>query len=185
MTIMKTGTPPSNQKELPIALVMFSNAGLWEHYLTPRPEEITYTHPTRATVVQTLGGAWVDDFGEGLVDISISGTTGWRSTQHLESAEPNMDGKERMFDLRHYFFEVFHQERMAAAQNGQNPDDVVQLFLMDTLNQIGFLVYPVSMQARKHKSRPLLYQYQLRLMGLQKVNQDTDSINGYAMESIA
>ena len=169
-----SGTPPSSQKELPIALLMLSSSGLWEHYLTPRPEEITYTHPTRATVVQTLGGAWVDDFGEGLVDIAVSGHTGWRAEQHI--GEPAMDGKQRMFDLRHYFFEVFHQKRMTAAQNGQNPDDAVKLYFIDTLNQIGFLVYPVSMQARKHRTRPLLYQYQLRLMGLEKVNDGADLI---------
>lgn len=172
--IAKTGTPPTRQKDLPISLLMLGlTVGRWEYYFEPRPEDITYTHPTRASVVQTLGGAWVDDFGEGLVDIVLNGHTGWRA---LDAGHPLDDGMIKLYDLRHNLFEVYHQDRMAAAQDGLDPDDAVQLFLNDALHKIGFRVYPVSLQIRKNKSRPLLYQYQLRLTGLEKHIDSADQI---------
>lgn len=134
---------------------------LWGFVFSLRPEEVVYTHPTRASVIQTLGGAWVDDFGEGLTDITLSGTTGW----HRQSG---LGGEESFLLLRAGVFEAYHQLRMEAAQAGQDPDRI-QLVWVDTLHLCSYIVYPVSLQTRKHKSRPLLFQYQLRLTGLERL----------------
>lgn len=178
--ITKTGSEPTLQKELTIALVMISNmGGMIEYYFDLRPEELTYTHPTRATVVQTLGGAWVDDFGEGIVDIAMSGHTGWRANSvPLPIKAMPGDGMAKAFSLRKLCFEDFHQLRMAAAQDGIDPDEAVQMYFVDTLNKAFFKVYPVSLQIRKHKSRPLLYQYQLRMTGLAKMTNGADLTQG-------
>lgn len=181
--ITKTGTIPTPQKYLTISLaMMFSGlAGSgtpYEFYFDPRPEELTYTHPTRASVIQTLGGAWVDDFGEGIVDISLSGHTGWRANeQPLTGGQAQKDGVQKAIELRTAFFETFHKQRMDAAKNGLDPDIAVQMFFIDVLNAALWKVYPVSMQLRRHKSRPLLYQYQLRLLGLEPRTQSGDKIN--------
>ncbi len=182
--ITKTGKIPTPQKDRTIALVMmlnqggFANLAPHEFYFDPRPEELTYTHPTRASVIQTLGGAWVDDFGEGIVDISLSGHTGWRANdQPLQTINPEKDGMQKAIELRTTFFETFHKERMAAAQAGNNPDDSVKMFFVDVLNSAVWQVYPVSMQLRRHKARPLLYQYQLRLLGLDPQLKGADHIN--------
>ena len=177
--ITKTGKTPTSQKEMPIALIMQGSfIPLAEYYFDLRPEELTYTHPTRASVIQTLGGAWVDDFGEGLVDIALSGHTGWRANDTpLPTAPSMLDGMEKVIELRRLFFEEFHQQRMAAAQSGIDPDDAVQMMFADALNMALYRVYPVSLQIRKHKSRPLLYQYQLRMLGLEKMNAAADTIS--------
>lgn len=182
--ITKTGTIPTPQQDRTIVLVMMlssggvSNLAPYEFYFDPRPEELTYTHPTRASVIQTLGGAWVDDFGEGIVDITLSGHTGWRANdQTLTTINAPKDGMEKAIELRTAFFETFHKERMAAAKAGNNPDDSVKMFFVDVLNTALWQVYPVSMQLRRHKSRPLLYQYQLRLLGLDPYLEGADKIN--------
>lgn len=179
MEITKTGKTPSSQKELPIALIMQGSfIATTEYYFDLRPEELTYTHPTRASVIQTLGGAWVDDFGEGLVDIVLSGHTGWRANDTPLPIAPSMlDGMQKAIDLRRMFFEEYHQQRMAAAQSGIDPDDAVQMMFADALNMALYRVYPVSLQIRKHKTRPLLYQYQLRILGLEKMTSSADRIN--------
>jgi hypothetical protein len=130
----------------------------WGYVFWLRPEEVVYSHPTRASVVQTLGGAWVDDFGEGLVDITLSGHTGWHY---------RVGGEPAFYALRNGCFQLYHQLRMAAADAGQDPDSVQMLFV-DTLHAAAYVVYPESLQTRKHKTRPLLYQYQLRLKGLMR-----------------
>jgi hypothetical protein len=187
--ITKTGTIPTPQQDRTITLVMITSGGIaaatpiaaaapYEFYFDPRPEELTYTHPTRASVIQTLGGAWVDDFGEGIVDISLSGHTGWRANeQTLLTANAPKDGMEKAIELRTAFFETFHKERMAAAKAGKNPDDVVKMFFVDVLNTALWQVYPVSMQLRRNKTRPLLFQYQLRLLGLEPLLTGIDQIN--------
>lgn len=180
--ITKTGTIPTPQKDLTISLtMMFGGLGVvvpYEFYFEPRPEELTYTHPTRASVIQTLGGAWVDDFGEGIVDINLSGHTGWRANdQPLTGGVAQKDGLQKALELRTAFFETFHKERMAAAKAGQDPDTAVQMFFIDVLNAALWKVYPVSMQLRRHKSRPLLYQYQLRMLALEPKTKGGDGIN--------
>lgn len=175
-TITRYGKPPTDQSQRRLSLMLLSDEPTWEYELHTRPEDISYTHPTRATVIQTLGGAWVDDFGEGLTDIVLSGHTGWHYAPDLRGEGNSKDGLTWMHELRHHLFEVYHERRLAAAQDGRDPD-TVRLIFADTLNQAAYWVYPVSLQVRKHKSRPLLYQYQLRLIGLAKINQDADSID--------
>ena len=185
MTIKKTGTVPTTQKDLTLSLILLSNNNLnptefyTEFYFDPRPEELTYTHPTRASVIQTLGGAWVDDFGEGIVDITLSGHTGWRANEvPLKDGVKQPDGMDKAMTLRTLFSETFHQLRLAAANSGIDPDDAVKLYFVDILNKTNWQIYPVSFQLRRNKSRPLLYQYQLRMLGLDNLLKDTSfSIN--------
>ena len=168
MTIEKTGTVPTPQKDLTISLVLLGkNLKASEFYFDPRPEELTYTHPTRASVIQTLGGAWIDDFGEGIVDITLSGHTGWRANDvPLKNGVKQLDGMNKAIELRTLFSETFHQLRLTAANSGIDPDDAVKLYFVDILNKTHWQIYPVSFQLRRNKSRPLLYQYQLRMIGL-------------------
>lgn len=176
--IDKYGKEPTYQPSRTIELVMLrQNTVAWEHELCIKPEEITYTYPTRATVIQTLGGAFVDDFGEGMTDIMINGHTGWRSSPDINGELDSKDGAERIMELRHNLYQVYHDERMQAAQRGEEPDAAVSLFFVDSLNEVSYRVYPLSLQVRKHKSRPLLFQYQLRLIGLEKTTEDGDSVD--------
>lgn len=133
---------------------------VWGYLFSLRPEEVSYTHPTRATVIQTLGGAWVDDFGEGLTDISINGHTGWRGGP--------LNGEAAFLSLRTGVFELYHQLRQLAADAGQDPDTVEMIWL-DTLHLCSYRVYPISLQVRKSRTRPLLFQYQLRMTGLERI----------------
>lgn len=142
------------------SLLLPTNA-LWGFIFNLRPEELVYTYPTRATVIQTLDGAFVDDFGEGLTDITVSGHTGW----HRQSG---MGGEESFLLLRQGVFETYHQRRAEAAEAGRDPD-LVQMVWVDTLHLTSYVVYPISLQTRKHKTRPLLFQYQLRLTGLRRL----------------
>lgn len=151
---------PSGDTYLPPTLGLFDGGPVAVHPFLTRPEEIQYTKPTRAALIHTLGGAWVDDWGEGVNEIQISGHTGYRT-----SAGP---GLLHMLNLRYMIFEGFHNRRMARAAAAQDVD-LVELYLVDTLNGTAGRVFPVSFQLRRHKSRPLLYLYQMRFWGLDRL----------------
>lgn len=123
-----------------------------------RPEQLSRSEPSRLTVNQTLGGAWADAFGRGVSTINISGHTGWRGGAFG-------DGASAFYDLRESCFVQWHDQREAAAAAGTDPD-TIQLYFVDTLDDICALVAPKSFALQRSKSSPLLYRYQIALIVL-------------------
>lgn len=162
---------PIPQQNRPMSLIVldtgFSLLGAfsvpsipWFALFYPRPEDIQYTYPSRGTVVQTFDGGFVDDFGAGVADITVSGHTGWRGVL--------LPGEVEFYNLRDMIMSRFHLLRKAKADAGQ-PIDTVKMYWVDTLSLQMYEVYPISFVGRKNKQRPLLYQYQIRLAGLELV----------------
>lgn len=169
---------PPSQKDLPIGLVLTMGMGIGGFSLSmpvsffllnPRPEDIQYTYPTRGTIIQTFDGGFVDDFGEGLVDILVSGTTGWRGGL--------IDGKTGFLALRELVIRMYHKLRALQAAAGRPIEDV-KLYWVDTLNTCVYEVYPLSFTGKKNKQRPLLYQYTLRMTGIKSFGV-ADLIGGF------
>ena len=50
------------------------------YLFTINPEMYDITIPNRMNLVYTKAGAFIDLFGEGVNEITISGTTGWKAT---------------------------------------------------------------------------------------------------------
>jgi hypothetical protein len=146
---------PASQKDRPISFLLFDGDTFIDgRDLIIRPEELSRTEPVRASVTQTLGGNWVDDFGAGLSTITISGHTGWRGSV----AE---DGADQFFQLRKLIVERRQELRNERAKTG-NPDDI-QLVFADQLNRQSLYVQPTTFQLRRHKTRPLLSQYNINM----------------------
>jgi len=129
--------------------------------LVIRPEDLTRTDPSRINVQQTLGGAWADNFGAGIPQITISGTTGWRRTEG-----DGDDGVARFQRLKEQVFDQWHKNRATAAATGTNPDNV-KLIFSDALDNFSVVVAPMSFVLRRSKSRPLLCQYQIAMTVLE------------------
>lgn len=127
-----------------------------------RPEDLSRTDPSRMSVQQTLGGAWVDSFGAGLPNITISGHTGWRQATSSVDLNRSKDGIERFQELKSNVFAQWHQRRLAAVKAGQDPD-LVKLVFADALDHFAVVVAPLSFSLRRSKSRPLLCQYQIAM----------------------
>lgn len=154
--------PVISQKDRPIGLVVL-DVGAFALptfcLFSPRPEKLSYTHPSRGSVIQTFDGGFVDDFGEGLADIVIEGHTGWNGT---------LPGELVFYALRDLVVLHYHNRRAAKAAAGQPIEDV-RMYLVDSLKMFVYEVYPVSLTSIKTRQRPLLYQYQLRLTGIKRV----------------
>ena len=122
----------------------------------PRPEELTYIDPSRNTVHQTLGGAWVDGFGAGLTQIQISGNTGWGQGS-------NPPGELQFHLAYNVMFKQWHQKRLNAVMAGRDPN-TVKLILIDTLNFYYGVCVPMVFTLKRSRSRPLLYLYNINLI---------------------
>lgn len=157
------------QKNRPIVLMLTgTDVTVPPLTLQPNPQDITYTRPTRATVIQTLGGAWVDDFGEGVIEVVISGNTGWQI---------GVGGEARIHLFQDLVVTNFHKSREAKAADGDDPDSI-KLILVDTLNIFVGVCYPSVFEMSKNVSSPLLWNYHIKLLVLDKLFDPGDVLAG-------
>lgn len=164
---MPAVSPPSSQKAdfRPISFVLddqTTGSPPVSVNLAIRPEDLTRSDPSRLNVQQTLGGAWGDNFGTGLQQITISGITGWR-----RGASDGLDGSERFAQLYEQVYTGWHKHRADATAAGKDPDKV-QLVFADALDNFAVVVAPNNFVLRRSRSRPLLFQYQIAMTVLDK-----------------
>ena len=175
--------PPTSQKagDRPISFVLVdlsvSPAVTTTLEMIIRPEELTRTDVTRATIQQTLGGAWADDFGPGLATINISGHTGWRGAQFSTS-----DGMDQFAKLKNQVFTEWHSRRNAAVKAGIDPAKVGLVFA-DALDSTIDLVIPMNFTLRRSKSRPLLMQFNIAMTAIKGKITCTSSSSSSALSS--
>lgn len=157
-----TSAQTQKAEDRPISFILENKGAIViETVLFIRPSDMSRTYPSRMTVNQTLGGAWVDAFGEGLEVTTISGTTGWRS------GPDGKDGTQRIIDMRAQIYIQWHSLRAAAIARGDNPDDV-KLRYVDTLNRYSRIIAPQVFEIRRNKSSPLLSTYRVSFVALAK-----------------
>lgn len=146
----------------PIAFVLDNAGEIQDPVILPiRPQDLTRTEPTRATVHQTLGryvSGWVDSFGAGLPSCNISGHTGW-------GAGGRPDGWNSFEELNNLVAKEFHAAKQEAINNGDDPADVKLLFI-DMLDDFAWNVIPTQFVLRRSKSSPLLFQYNISLQAV-------------------
>jgi hypothetical protein len=131
---------------------------LQQHTLIINPQEMSQREATRAQVFQTLGGAYVDDFGRGLPKVSISGNTGWR-LKYMPDGKGLLDGWQAFKTLRSDIFRYFTDAK-----------DPVRPFLRNVNYEMHwynwgedeyYAIQPEEFQLQRSASNPLLYQYTL------------------------
>lgn len=154
--------PPSSQKagDRPISFLLDNQAGGAPQAfvdLVIRPEDLSISTSSRMSVNQTLGGAFLDSFGAGIPQITISGHTGWRRTPSSDD-----DGIARFQRLKENVFDQWHGQRQTNIDAGIDPNQV-RLIFSDALDDLSVVVAPQSFTLRRNKSRPLLCQYQITL----------------------
>lgn len=153
-----------SQAERPVLLILYGGLP-WMFWFVPPPEDMSYTYPTRATAINTLGGAYVDDFGSAIAEINIRGNTGYKMGGMFNGVT---NGDLLMVSLRNMIVQSYHQQRLILSRMGQDPD-IIQLMLVDTLNLTMFKVYPRQFQLQRSKQSPLLYRFNLQLWGLDRL----------------
>ncbi len=165
-----------DQEDRPVLILVLNEMlPVWGHWFFPKPEDLTYSQPVRATPIQTLGGAYVDDFGEGIREINCYGRSSYKHgpLDSLGLGDVLSDvgcgqGEIMMKSLKDWLIRDFHRLREQNARQGKDPD-LYQMFLVDVLNFELWRVFPLSFVLRRNKQSPLLIQYQMRFIGLERV----------------
>lgn len=169
---MTLSTPASQKAEdRPISFVLdAAGAPVEEHVLFIRPEDISRQYPSKLSVNQTLGGAWLDSFGEGLEVTTMSGITGWRA------GPDGQDGIDRILTMRESVYTQWHALRAEAIARGENPDNI-KLRIVDTLNRYARVIAPQVFEIRRSKSRPLLASYRITFTALEEGSWKTGALS--------
>jgi len=134
----------------PPLVTVFGKPGI-EH-----PEMYTYRRPSRGTVINTVGGAFLDDFGEGIGRITIEGHTGWMQGD---------SGLIQFKNLEQIFIQYHSRRDVLTATEGADPNSI-QLYMIDTQNLEASSVYPEEFTLVRSRNRPLLFQYRIQLIVL-------------------
>lgn len=143
----------------PIGFRLEPLSGSAETFVLPiRPEDLSYNGSRMQAALQTLDGAFLDDFGKNLTQIQIAGHTGWGQGK----AQP---GDVQFFKLLAIAWNRWGEERKLALQQGRDPS-VVKLILVDTLNKMCVEVAPGQFSLKRSRARPLLYLYQMQMTQL-------------------
>lgn len=125
--------------------------------LVQNPDDMSQDEPARATVTQTLGGAFVTDFGQGLPSVVLSGTTGYKKRINSEGQET--DGFQAFRDFRNKVYRDF------ITQN----DPTLELYWYNWEDEEYYQIQPTNFRLQRNKTESLLYRYEFRFTCLRAV----------------
>src|SRR5579872_5883614 len=109
-----------------------------------KPQNIHITRSARGSIFNTASAAFLNDFGEGIATVNISGNTGYGA----------QFGKGF---LQFKNMEVMFSAYLAARQTAIDPSGVVLLYI-DSLNAEAFSVYPMRFTlTRSSQANPHLF----------------------------
>lgn len=134
--------------------------------LTLNPEEMTQREPTISEVTLTLGGAYVEDWGAGLPEITIKGTTGYSKKTGVDGVET--DGVQEFQSLRNDIFRYFLEPNGRAKRT---LTDTYELRFYNWADSEFYIIQPRPFSLMRSKSRPLLYAYEWSFTCLRKLGQ--------------
>ena len=129
---------------------------------TLNPEEYSQSEPNKATVTQTMGGAFVDQFGAGLVEITLKGTTGFKNGTNDPS-----NGFEKFKELRDLIRESY-----------KNTDVSNEMKFYNYTDEEYWYVFVERFSLLRSRSRTLLFQYDIKLTATRKLSDSTENTSG-------
>lgn len=133
----------------------------YKHTLLLNPSDISVEEPNRASVTQTLGGAYVSIFGQGLHNITLSGTTGYNARMSPDGTMT--DGYQEFQALRKLIYRNFIT----------NFEPQAELFWYDWENEEYYKVMPMSFRLQRSVQEPNLYRYEIQMTTLQQLGAQT------------
>ena len=123
------------------------------------PENYDIKLQNRMNLVYTKGGAFIDLFGEGVKEISISGTTGLSG----QSGDQN-EGFNKIKELKSMIEENFNN-----IQDGAPVEDFLNFY--NHTDGEAYVTVPVRFNVLRNVNQPLLYKFDLFLYAIRKVGE--------------
>lgn len=118
------------------------------------PEEYSQDEPSRSAITKTLGGAYIEEWGRGLISVNIKGTTGYKKKHYVSGEET--DGFQAFKDLRNNVYRYFLEPD---GKMKQKQEDEYELIFFNWEDDEHYIVYPERFLLMRSKNKPLLYSY--------------------------
>jgi hypothetical protein len=134
---------------------------VYRHTLLINPEDMNVEEPHRATVTQTMGGAYLSLFGQGLHNVSLSGKTGYHARRNAEGVMT--DGYEEIQNLRKRIYRDFINM----------PSSQYEMFWYNWEDEEYYKIMPMSMRVQRNTSGGLMYRYDIQFTCLEALGAQT------------
>lgn len=172
-------TPPYNQSGQQVGLLTYPGPvsadgfsyGSAAHYLVlPVNPDIQITPILRTTATQTIGGVYIDNFGVGVANLTMSSHTGWQVGAGSYQRQP-IDGKGAFdhlwVDIIFYYFDCLN------TQTAVWPPQTTLQFFNNIDGQFLSLVPTGQPQRVRNHAKPYLYQYNVTFIVAYDLNHST------------
>jgi hypothetical protein len=136
----------------------------YRHTMLINPQEMTIAEPARINTQQTLGGAYVSHFGQGLFQVTLSGVTGYKARYNADGQL--RDGYEEFKAFRDKVYRDFVTY----------PSSQLELFWYNWEDEQYFKIVPTSFRLMRSKSEAIMYRYELAFVCLNTVGAGTKPI---------
>jgi hypothetical protein len=130
---------------------------VYRHTMLVNPEEMGIDEPHRASVTQTLGGAYVALFGRGLHTVSLSGITGYHARKNTDGKLT--DGYQEMKNFRNKVYRDFIDAKSPKTE----------MFWYNWEDEEYYKIIPLSLRISRSKSSPILYRYDIQFVTLEQL----------------
>lgn len=156
-------------QQMPFMFEVWNAGALAERFILPiNPEEYRLQHQPKANVIQTKGGAWEDNFGNGLPTISIRGTFGYLGSLPGGGGRTvngvQLCGQELFKELERIFLEFY--ALFGADGNAGTSRDRPTLRFYNFTDEHYWVAQVKTFDLLRSIQRRNLYQYSLQLVGL-------------------
>jgi hypothetical protein len=118
------------------------------------PEELIHDETARAEVTKTLGGAYIEEWGMDLPNVSLRGTTGYK--KKVDGGGHETDGYQAMKEFRNDVYRYFIEPD---GKIRQYLKDIYEMFYYNWEDGDYYRIQPLKFTLSRSKSRPLLYMY--------------------------
>lgn len=136
------------------------------HTLTSNPEDFSFDEVARNSITQTLGGAYITDFGKGLPSVTMSGTTGYKVKTSAEGRV--MDGYEEFVHFRNAVYRGFIE----------SPDLNLSAYWYNWEDDEYYEIQPQDFRLQRNKSQSLLYRYEFKFTCIRKLTKSRGDVLG-------
>ncbi|MBU5669504.1 hypothetical protein KQI68_06585 [Peptoniphilus sp. MSJ-1] len=129
------------------------------YLFTINPEQYELKIPNRANATYTKAGVYLDLFGEGLRELTVSGITGFKST-----TEDPEHGYKKFLLLKSII-----RENMQDIEDGKPVKDFLMFY--NHTDGEGYETIPTRLSILRNVSQPLLYKYDMSFYVIRDANQ--------------
>lgn len=134
---------------------------IYTYTMLLNPSDVSMDEPPRTNVIQTIGGAYVTDFGQGLPSVTMAGITGYHARKNAVGVL--VDGYTEWKTFRDKVYRYY-----VTSKSSQ-----IEMYWYNWEDGEYYKVIPQGFRLMRNKAEPLLYRYEFRFVCILKLGSQT------------